>query len=575
MTSGVAIPQAGLDHNSNVPLGLQAGQRASRHVRLALLACVVVLILPVWLVERFPSVDGPVHLYIIHILEQLARPGTNAFNAVFVVNSNIEPNFTIYGILWLLTRVFPYLVAEKLFITLYVALFAFSAYYLTRPFGDRSASAALLSLPLAMGIFAHTGLYSFIFSMALFMLAAGYAVRHLDGLGWRPLALLSLLMLLLALTHLVGAVLFLLYVGLYRIGVALRDALGSSDVDRWRTPILRLTGDAAKLLLAALPALLIIGSFLLRRVLTDNSVADTHGLVQRLFYIASVSPIFSLDRREAFALAPFVLLFWGLVLKLLLDLWQKPDLRLRALPLLLPPAVLFAFLAFGSLGFAGFEAAPRILPFAFFALIALLGILRLNRRWDGAIGVCVVGGLVATSVMHHAFYRQINELYQRYAASHHWAPPGSAVVEISFWAPKANIAGHPTGWRLDLTHHFPAAYAREKSLILLSSTLLSPHLFGYFPVRYGEQGGSVAAFFHSASFPASPEPFRAFESRVGLPVRQVSFWPRTDGPAETKWIVPEREDELRSELATRWRPLPRTSIVAPQVFVPRSSPGTR
>ena len=573
MSTDAAAADAHLAERKPARVGHAGGGiRRLLSTRMALLVCLMVGLAPIWAVTRFPSVDGPIHLYIVFLLDQLAEPGVNAFERVFVRNHYLEPNLTVYGVIWLFSRVFPFLIAEKLFITSFLLLFAGSAYYLMRSFGRNHTVLSLLTVPLALGYFLHFGFYNFVLSQALFLLACGYAVRHLERLGWRQLAVLSVLMFVLALTHLVGIGLFLLYVGLYRTGIALREALGSSGGQRWKEAAMRLAGDAMRLLLAALPALAIVVSFLVRRVLADAGAAPVVGLVQKIWYVASISPIFSVDKREAFALAPFTLVFWALALKLVIDLWRDKELRVAALPVLLPPALLMLVLTLGSLGFAGFNALPRLLPFAFFTLVIAFGVLHLNKAWRAAIMLSVVGGLIATSLIHFAFYRQVNTLYDAYAAARRPQPPGSAVVDLNVWAPKDNIAGHASGWRVDVFHHFRESYARENRLVQLSIKLLSPHVYGYFPVHYREGGGLVTASYDSESFRPPPAPLLAYERAVGMPIREVVFWPKLDGPPETEWMVLEREGMLRNELATRWRLLPRTSEVAPYVYVPRAAP---
>lgn len=547
-------------------------RREALSTRTALLVCLIAGLVPIWAVTRFPSVDGPIHLYIVYVLDQLAQPGANVFDRVFVRNYHIEPNLTAYGILWLFSRGFPPLVAEKLFLSSYLVLFAGSASYLMRSFGRSNAVLALLTMPLALGWFMHAGLYNFVLSQAIFLLACGYTIQHAERLGWRQLLVLSLLMLVLALTHLVGIGVFLLYLGLYRTGLALRNALNSSGEQRWKDAGLPLIVDAGQLLLASLPALAIVASFIVRRVLSDGATAPAMSIIQKIWYVTSISPIFSVDKREAIALAPFVAVFWALALKLALKLWQDKKLRVEAIPVLLPPALLTMVLTAGSLGFAGFDALPRLLPFAFFSLIITFGMLRLGSAWRAAITLSVVGGLCATAVIHYFFYRQINTLYEDYAAARTPQPPGSAVVEFHVWAPKSEIAGRTSGWRLDATHYFRGSFARENGLVLLNTKLLSPYVWGYFPVQYRKSGGLVTASYDAETFRSPVAPMLEFERSVGVPIREVAFWPATDGPTESEWIVPTREVLLRRELASRWRLSPRTSNVAPFVYLPKAAP---
>ncbi len=534
--------------------------------RIAFLICLVAGLVPIWLVTRFPSVDGPMHLYVVYLIDQLALPGTNLFDRVFQFNYNVEPNMAVYGIIWAFSKLVPMLVAEKLFVTGYWLLFAGSAYYAMRSFGESSTVFGLLLLPFALGYFLHWGFYNFVLSQALFLLAAGYALRHLERLSWRHIAVLGVLMLALALTHLVGIAMFLFFIGFARAGLALREALAANSDDRWLSAIRRLLWDAARLLLAALPALAIVVSFLLRRVLSDVGAAPVLGLVRKIWYVVSISPIFSLDKREAVALAAFTLVLWALVLKLLLSLWKDRSLRLTALPVLLPTAILTAFVLIGSLGFAGFEGLPRLLPFVFFMIIMALGVMRLSAIWRGAIMVSVVGGLVATSWLHLTFYRGINTLYDGFASARQAPPPGSAVLAFNTTLPQREIAGQSTGWRMNVTDHFRTGYAREHGLLMLDVVHLAPQIYGYFPVSYADNA-NIAAAYSAPTFRPPAEPLRHFERTVGLPIREVSFWPLVESEPHVDFNLEEREPILRRELARDWSLLPRGSTVAPYVYV--------
>ncbi len=534
--------------------------------RLVFLLCVVAGLVPMWAVERFPSVDGPMHLYVVHIIDQLLQPGANPFDRIFQFNYNIEPNLAVYGIIWSFSQIFPMLVAEKLFVSLYWLLFAGGAYYLLRSFGSRAAVLGLLLLPFALGYFLHWGFYNFVLSQALFLIAAGYSVRHLEQLRARDVAVLGLLMLALALTHLVGIAMFLFYIGLFRTGIAVRDALSAFGPDHRASAARRLLRDAGLLLLAALPALAIMASFFLRRVLSDEGAAPELNLVQKIWYVGSVSPIFSVDKREAIALAAFTLVLWALVLKLLVELWKDPALRLRALPALLPFGLLAAFAVIGSLGFAGFNALPRLLPFLFFMLIIALGTLRVAAAWRGAIMVAVAGGLIATSWLHLSFYRQVNALYADFSRSRRSPAPHSAVLAFNTTLQQREVAGRPTGWRVNVTDHFRTGYARERNLLMLNVVHLAPQIYGYFPVSY-RPDVNVAAAYSARQFRPPATPLRHFEGTAGLPVSEVSFWPLLESEPHVDFNLEEREPLLRAELASGWQLLPRTSPAAPFIYV--------
>jgi hypothetical protein len=378
-------------------------------------------------------------------------------------------------------------------------------------------------------------------------------------------------MLIMAVTHLVGIALFLFFLGLVRLGMAWGEAMVPAEVRPWRPALARLARDALLLFLAALPALAIVASFLLRRVVGDDGASPPLSLFQKVGYVAAVSPIFSVDKREALALAPFIVVLWAVTLRLLVTWWKDKALRVAALPALLPAVVLGMFVLVGSLGFAGFEGLPRLLPFVFFMLIIAFGALRLGALWRGAILVAVVGGSIGTALLHLAFYRQANATYAAFAAAHPSPPPGSAILTFNTTVQQREVGGRPTGWRLNITDHFRTALARERQQVMLNLVHVEPQIYGYFPVLY-RPGAKVAAAYSAPGYAPPPEPLRRFECTVGLDIAEVSFWPLLDSEPGVHFLLEDRELLLRRELAQRWSAAPRSDPDAPFVFVEREDP---
>ncbi len=533
-----------------------ADNQLARNGRVRLVAaaaalCILAGLVPVWAVDHFPSVDGPVHVYIVYLLDRLGDGGT--IDAVFTGNPVVEPNLAAYGLIWLFMQVAPFAVAEKLFVSTYWLIFAGSSLYLLGALGRRAMVTGLLILPFGLGYYFHWGFYNFILGQAIFLMVAGYALRRIEHLRFPHLLVLSGAMLVLAFCHLVGVVMLLFFVGMTRIGVALRDGLAAPDpvtgMDRWRVPLIALLRDGVLITLAALPALVLVESFFMRRVVGDAMDAPVLGLVQKIVYIATLSPIFSIDKAEVPALGAYVLLLWALVGALILALWRDHALRLRALPLLLPALVLGLVVLGGSLGFAGFDALPRLLPFTFFMVIVALGTMRIGPLWQGAIMLTVTSGLLATSAIHIGTYRKINSLYASFAQDRPPLPKGSALLSFNLSEKQQEVGGIPTGWRLDLTDHFAEVHARENDLVLLNVDLLAPEIFGYFPVNYRREA-RLAAAWRGKLYQPPAFPISAFERDSGVPVAEVVLWPaqrREDLGAGS--IEEDRKPLLRRELA--------------------------
>src|SRR3546814_10037212 len=92
--------------------------------RAVFLTLVVLMIVPLWLFTYYPSTDGPVHLNIATIMNGYDDPDASRIRAFFRFNGNIEPNVVAHHLIAALDAAAgDILVAEKIFLTLWVLLF--------------------------------------------------------------------------------------------------------------------------------------------------------------------------------------------------------------------------------------------------------------------------------------------------------------------------------------------------------------------------------------------------------------------------------------------------------------------
>lgn len=567
--------------------GKRAGGRIAAlfaNDRAILFLCILVGLIPIWSVAWFPSGDGPIHLYIIHLIDKLTSEDPGNFAQVFQINYVLYPNLTVYGILWILSRLMPMLLAEKLFVSIYWLAFSFSSWYLMRAWGKQGSILGLLLLPFSQGFFLHYGFYNFVLSQAIFLAACGYFVRRMENLAPRHITPLALYMTLLALTHLIGIAIFLMFVGLASTGVALRSYLQDAGGRSGRQILHRYGADAIILALSAIPAVTIVASFYLQRVVTDQSSPPYVYLFTKFLNIIQVHPIFSIDNREVYFLAPFVVLFWILLVRVAVSLLSTLSRLVDSIPMIIPSIVLTMTIVFGSFGFAGFDAHTRLIPFLFFMGVMVFASWTPTVRWRIAISVVVLFATLGTATLHLIFYRQVNALYARFEASRTPPPPGSIIVAINLLERGSSVAGQSVGWRVQMTYHFRETYARKHDLIMLNSELLAPQVYGYFPVNY-RPNVTVAAAMGSAHFADYQNPLLTFERNTGLPVSEVSFWPRPEedpsrwlhnfvGGKIKGWIVPEHEEAFSAELRARWRPITSSGPLAPLVFTKQSGSRT-
>ena len=151
---------------------------AGRHSRLLTAAglCILVLfaLLPVWVVEYFPSQDGPNHLLIAEGWSHYDEADADLSRAYFALNPHIEPNLAVYPLLALFGHLTDPATAEKLLVSLVVILWAMAGVYAVASVDRQAWPLSLLLVPIIFGYHLHMGYYNFVLSLSGFVFVFGY-----------------------------------------------------------------------------------------------------------------------------------------------------------------------------------------------------------------------------------------------------------------------------------------------------------------------------------------------------------------------------------------------------------------
>jgi len=132
---------------------------------------------PLWLVDYFPSVDGPAHVALTHIWMNIDLPDFGLYREYYQSGSLNSPNMLIYFLLYGLMKVFPPFIAEKILLSLFVVGLPWSIWYMTTSKDREQGTVALLSFPLVYNYITYFGFYNFLFGALLFCLTLGYWLR--------------------------------------------------------------------------------------------------------------------------------------------------------------------------------------------------------------------------------------------------------------------------------------------------------------------------------------------------------------------------------------------------------------
>jgi hypothetical protein len=177
--------------------------------------CVWVLSLPL-----FPTSDGPMHLYYVHVLRELLGKGPSAYEHYYFIKHLLPPYSLYYYSQMVLSMAVPDLMAEKIIVCTYFILFVFGFRYLATAVGPGGQLMSLLAPLLLLNWPLGMGFVNFCIAVSLAMWAIGLWWRVSGTANFSRKLLFLLLVYLTMLTHPVP-LLFILGFGFAELGVRL------------------------------------------------------------------------------------------------------------------------------------------------------------------------------------------------------------------------------------------------------------------------------------------------------------------------------------------------------------------
>jgi hypothetical protein len=182
------------------------------------LAVALLHIAPVWSVRYLPTGDGPTHVYNAWVLyELLSGDAPPNIERAYRVDWSPHPNWTGHALMALLMAAVPPIAAEKLLLTLCLALLFAGAWRLCTAVDDRNDIYAFFVIPLAWPQSLIAGYYNYSLSIGLFLLTLSIWWRRRESPSPRNLALIAALLVLLYFTHPMATVLACGAIGLLSV----------------------------------------------------------------------------------------------------------------------------------------------------------------------------------------------------------------------------------------------------------------------------------------------------------------------------------------------------------------------
>jgi hypothetical protein len=138
---------------------------------------------PLWVAHAIPMVDLPQHLHLISVLHRLHDP-TTLYPELFGRRPELTPYLGYYYVVSLLNWLLPLELANRVFLTAYVAGLPLSLAFLLRSL-KRPAWPALLALPFAYGDSFAWGFVNYCAALPLTFLTCGFFVRAIEDVAHR------------------------------------------------------------------------------------------------------------------------------------------------------------------------------------------------------------------------------------------------------------------------------------------------------------------------------------------------------------------------------------------------------
>lgn len=179
---------------------------------------ILIHLLPVFLIQLFPTVDGPAHLYNARVIVELLTNDTSPLKDYYIFNSSIVPNWTGHFFLSLLLLFFSGAVAEKIFLAAFIVFMPLSFRYIFKVTNAKEVYLSYFVFPFIYSFLFFYGFYNFLVGLVFLFFAIALWLKY-SRKGWTYARVLGLsaLAVILYFSHLFVLLVFLLFTGIYVI----------------------------------------------------------------------------------------------------------------------------------------------------------------------------------------------------------------------------------------------------------------------------------------------------------------------------------------------------------------------
>jgi len=171
-------------------------------------------LIPVWAFKFVPTQDGINHVYNAYILKEYNNPIYTQYRQAYYLNIKPFPNWSSHAFFHIALHVMPPLIAEKLFVTIYMVLMPLSFFYFFYSIEKRLWFLGFLGFLYSYNVLFHLGFYNFAISVPFYFFTLGYWWKHRFDPNWSRGVILNLLLIATYFSHLFSFALLLVSIPL-------------------------------------------------------------------------------------------------------------------------------------------------------------------------------------------------------------------------------------------------------------------------------------------------------------------------------------------------------------------------
>ena len=519
----------------------------------ALAATALVLIEIAFLawIPQFVTVDAASHVGGAALIRDVLR-GDGGLHLEYVQMASFPaPNLLPEFVLALVMLVLDPLIAEKFFQVVYVVALPLALLYAIRGVRPASSWLVVLALPMTFTFTFLYGFYDFSFGVVLFLVAAGYVWRRMaePDLTWRAGVAFGALAALVYLTHLVGyleLVLFVGTIGLWRLAERYRSGRFAAVGDELRRRLPLLLGLAPSL---AFALVFLVGT-------SSGLPAHWYPILREIAGVLSLElGIATMSRFELVlsALLAVSLLALSLIALRTRLLW-RPDVRWPRIDLRAHDALLFftivaaaaAMLAPSDVASGGSCIPQRLTLFPVYGLALWLAGATLGDRVARAAVISWAAIAIGLFAVRMPTFLDLSRTAEEYISVAPCLTNGATMVQVNL--------SLPTSGSLDRTDPFTEEAGRLSALTRGHDLGNFEGSFPFFLFRNRPENDPFTFLATSAKgFEAVPPEIDldAYAKRPDGNVDQVIVFGRPDAEPET--LASAAWTRLSAQLATDYR----------------------